>query len=96
MSAINSQRTPIPSYEEIAKETFGTLWQEAQPADWALVVHYMRTAPKQSGPEGEVPADVLEAAHWYEDADGSKVGKMAAFVLQLAAAQRSATSDEGR
>ncbi len=34
----------IPSYQEIAEQTFGTLWAEAEPADWALVVHKLRQA----------------------------------------------------
>ena len=48
MSSHDKSRRTVPSYAEIAEQTFGTLWQEAQPADWALIVHYMRTAPRPS------------------------------------------------
>ena len=52
------QRT-IPSYQEIAEQTFGTLWKEARPADWALVVHNLRALLSAPAPRREA---VLENA----------------------------------
>ena len=45
------QRT-IPSYAKIAEQTFGTMWQEAQPADWALVVYNLRE--KLNAPRSDI------------------------------------------
>lgn len=51
----------IPSYQDIAQATFGTLWPEATPQDWALVVHKLREAlrEQQDGPDRDA---VLEEA----------------------------------
>ena len=54
MKNSNSHTTApaIPSYQDIAQETFGTLWQEALPGDWALVVYKLRRElkAKSDGP----------------------------------------------
>ena len=69
------QGKTIPSYQEIAEQTFGTLWQEAQPADWALIVHYMRTAPRSdTAPFNEAMAFLrqeLQLDHNGDNASGA-------------------------
>lgn len=67
MSAPNSQKATIPSYQDIAQATFGALWPEATPQDWALVVQKMREAlrAQQDGPS-ERDAVVDTAMAWYD------------------------------
>lgn len=60
MNSRTNTAATIPSYQDIAQATFGTLWPEATPQDWALVVHKLREALQagSNGPsEGAAPLE---------------------------------------
>ena len=51
----------IPAYKDIAEKFFGTLWQEAQPADWALVAWKLSEQRAEVAPPKEL-VDLLLAS----------------------------------
>lgn len=65
----------IPSYQDIAQATFGTLWPEATPQDWALVVHKLREA-LQAGSNGPSEGACAKAIREHnEGCDGACEGR---------------------
>lgn len=105
MSAPNSQKATIPSYQDIAQATFGTLWPEATPQDWALVVHKLREAlrAKSNGPSDRdaVLDEIEEFLEGQQDVrdgpDGEQLPNRAMSLLSaLQAARQSAGADDGQ